>query len=185
MFCPVDGVGFSSQFAGLANGAKRDCNLLNSDSLSSTVVTFPDPFSEPHKYEEGVDSFVIEVWAGVKRLDVATPVFPKLPPRFVIRIHDAMLDGGPTSSEITRVIILLEKWNRFQEAPCGSGKAALKRGRKTVSGKSVSYFESSLNQRDAASAISLSLPAIEIVSSGEALQTRCRTASTRKRRFAT
>eukprot|EP00978_Attheya_sp_CCMP212_P037064 scaffold172272_cov30-Attheya_sp.AAC.1 len=38
--------------------------LLNSDSLSSTIVSSPDPFSEPHKYEEGVDSFVIEVWAG-------------------------------------------------------------------------------------------------------------------------
>jgi hypothetical protein len=41
-------VGFSSQFAGLSDGVKRDCDLLNSGSLSMTVVAIqiqliPDP----------------------------------------------------------------------------------------------------------------------------------------------
>ena len=136
MFCAVDGVGFSSQFAGLANGAKRDRNLLNSDSLSSTEVTCPDPFSESHEYEDVVGAWFVKVGADVERGDVIAPIFPKLPPRFVIRIHDAMLDGGPTSSEITLVTILLEKWNLFQEAFCGKGNAALKRGKKMSSGMS-------------------------------------------------
>ena len=94
---------------------------------------------------------------------VCTPVRPIFFSSPGSLVHDSIVNGFPRRHDVTREKDLSSKWNSVQEFDF-RGKMDLK---VVQNGVLVDVKRESRNERDATSAMVLSSPAIEIVSSGD------------------
>ena len=94
---------------------------------------------------------------------------PILAPFTVIRSHDAGINGVDASAEHTNDVSLLAGVNRCHDSPCGRGKAEEKLVRKVkLSMPKCAAVARLPKEREATSAMPLSIPRMEAAMSGEA-----------------
>jgi len=169
----MDGVGESSQFEGLADGADGVLYGAGFDLLASADVAFPNPFDECLK--DGNLFFamkVLKVRAEMGR-EKLLPVLPITVPLLVVCSHHAIGDVVVCRAEKSFPEVLVFGRNRCHDAPCGDGNRDAKWVRNFVSSGKGAW------DRDARSAMRFVAPAMWKAASGEDWHANIRSARAR------
>ena len=131
-----------------------------------TVVTCPDASSESCDDDDLLCArAAVEVWVNLEVCGIFFPMVPIFFSCFIIVSHDPIANGFPRRQDITLYASFLGIWYSFHEQFCIG-----KREENVVMNGLLDFVNAvSLKERDAASAILLSFPALWIVCNGPVL----------------
>jgi hypothetical protein len=155
-------------------GGARGFRGLSLDLRSSAVVPAPDPSSEAE------EKLLLDWLGAVKQVRVPPGIAAKLEPvvpvsRLAAVVHCCSCNRLPSSVDVTSEIRAGVRGTRRQDCCCGRGKRSVKWVRNATS-QVISKL------RDATSAMSLSLPAMDPMVSGPACTARWKAARPRRSR---
>jgi len=109
--------------ARLANGPDCDRNSCTSNSLASTVDTYPNLSTKAgDRLENGSERLVLVIRIHSEGLDIPPPSIPKTHPLLSSRYHTSNANGSISSLEVTLVVILGDTTKSCQHASYRSGK---------------------------------------------------------------